>query len=424
MQATASALLFATMAIPAYAHGNGEGRGHGNGKDKHQSSEEGEGEHEDRGLHLGWFLHGSDDESSDSDSDSDSACLDAAKTAKKNAMTLAEDAYNDALATARTAYLNAVAAATQTRTSARLSARATFLASDKGATAWSAYLSARKSANKAWGFSVRSTRAAWASAKEAAASAKDAARAKAIADLQAATAACGTTVPPASDTILPGAITDLSLSGVTSSSVILNWTSSGDDASMGTVASYDVRYSTSAITDANFASAAAVIGEPVPSAAGTSQSMTVSGLASSTTYYFAIKSSDDAANLSALSNVVSTATMAAADTIAPAAVSDLSLSNVTSSAVNLNWSAPGDDGNVGTASSYDVRYSTSVITAANFGSAAAVTGEPAPAVAGTVQSMTVSGLTANTAYYFAIKATDNAANVAAISNVATVTTAP
>ncbi len=69
-----------------------------------------------------------------------------------------------------------------------------------------------------------------------------------------------------------------------------------------------------------------------------------------------------------------------------------------------------------------MRYSTSPITAANFASATAVTGEPAPAVAGTAQSFTVRGLTRQVTYYFAAKATDDAGNVSAISNVPTVTT--
>jgi uncharacterized Zn finger protein len=51
--------------------------------------------------------------------------------------------------------------------------------------------------------------------------------------------------------------------------------------------------------------------------------------------------------------------------------------------MQLTWTAPGDDGNSGTATSYDVRYSNSgVITEANWSSATTVTGEPTPSVAG------------------------------------------
>src|SRR5690242_17292972 len=38
----------------------------------------------------------------------------------------------------------------------------------------------------------------------------------------------------------------------------------------------------------------------------------------------------------------------------------------TATAATLTWTAPGDDANTGQASSYDLRYSTSPITASNF----------------------------------------------------------
>src|SRR3990167_2221761 len=104
------------------------------------------------------------------------------------------------------------------------------------------------------------------------------------------------------------------------------------------------------------------------------------------------------------------------DTTAPAAVSDLALSSPSNSAMTVSWTAPGDDGSTGTATSYDVRYSTSAITSDNFSSATAVIGEPAPSVAGSSESMSVTGLSANTTYYFAIKTSDEVPNTSAISN--------
>ncbi len=66
------------------------------------------------------------------------------------------------------------------------------------------------------------------------------------------------------------------------------------------------------------------------------------------------------------------------DTTPPAAVSNLSCSNLTTTSVQLNWTAPGDDGSTGTATSYDIRYSTSAITAGNFSSATQVSGGSGP----------------------------------------------
>src|SRR6185369_82451 len=49
------------------------------------------------------------------------------------------------------------------------------------------------------------------------------------------------------------------------------------------------------------------------------------------------------------------------DTTPPATVTNLTVSSVTSSSATLLWVSPGDDGNTGTATSYDIRYSTVLI---------------------------------------------------------------
>jgi hypothetical protein len=220
-----------------------------------------------------------------------------------------------------------------------------------------------------------------------------------------------------SDTTAPSDISDLALSGETTTTIDLDWTAPGDDAGSGTATTYDVRYSTSVINDGNWASATQATGEPTPSVAGSSESMTVSSLSSDTTYYFAIKTSDEVLNESGLSNVPSLATAASADTTAPSDISDLALSGETTTTIDLDWTAPGDDAGSGTATTYDVRYSTATITDLNWDSATQATGEPTPSVAGTVESMTISGLTEGTTYYFAIKTSDEVPNESGLSNV-------
>jgi len=105
------------------------------------------------------------------------------------------------------------------------------------------------------------------------------------------------------------------------------------------------------------------------------------------------------------------------DTTPPAAITDLQAPTSTANSVRLTWTAPGNDGATGTASSYDIRYNNSKITAENFASSAQVSGAPAPAVAGTSQSVTVGGLSPSTTYYFAMKTSDAASNVSDVSNV-------
>jgi hypothetical protein len=88
----------------------------------------------------------------------------------------------------------------------------------------------------------------------------------------------------------------------------------------------------------------------------------------------------------------------------------------------LSWSAPGDDGGVGSASAYDIRYSTSVLSDGNFSSATAVSSLPTPKPANSSEQLIVSGLTPATTYHFALKARDEAGNWSVLSNVASVRT--
>jgi len=119
-------------------------------------------------------------------------------------------------------------------------------------------------------------------------------------------------------------------------------------------------------------------------------------------------------NVAILLNVV-------ADVTPPAAITDLTATDSSSSSITLKWTAPGDDGNTGTASSYDIRYSTSSVgtdTASWWTSADTVLNEPSPSSAGSQDSCVVTGLVSNTTYYFVMKAADEVPNWSGFSNVA------
>lgn len=208
----------------------------------------------------------------------------------------------------------------------------------------------------------------------------------------------------------------LHASSAANSSITLTWTAPGDDGSTGTASVYDLRYSTSLITDANWSAATQVVGEPAPQPAGSAESFVVTGLESSTTYYFAIKAADEADNWSLLSNVVSKTT--APDEVPPAAITDLqAATGVSEGEIVIQWSAPGDDGMDGQATAYEIRYDTDSITSANWNSASVFANPPEPDLPGSSESLILTGLTPGTVYYIGIIAYDEEDNASSLSNV-------
>ncbi len=85
--------------------------------------------------------------------------------------------------------------------------------------------------------------------------------------------------------------------------------------------------------------------------------------------------------------------------------------------LTLRWTTPGDDGILGRATRYDLRYSTFPMTAVTFATATVVKGLQAPKAAGVRDSFTVTGLTPGVIYYFALKTMDDASNWSHLSNV-------
>ncbi|HYC83936.1 MAG TPA: S8 family serine peptidase [Chryseosolibacter sp.] len=110
------------------------------------------------------------------------------------------------------------------------------------------------------------------------------------------------------------------------------------------------------------------------------------------------------------------------DSIPPSTIDDLSYLDVSFNKLKLTWTATGASDTAGTATGYIIKYSTSLITAANFDSATSYPANISPKASGETETVTVSGLNASTGYYFAVKAFDFSHNRSAISNVVSVTT--
>jgi len=101
----------------------------------------------------------------------------------------------------------------------------------------------------------------------------------------------------------PNPVIDLEVTSQGCYTIDLSWTAPGDDGDSGTAAEYDIRYARSAInSEAAWLEAVQVENPPTPQPAGSTETFTVTGLKTCTTYYFAIKASDEKGNWSGLSN--------------------------------------------------------------------------------------------------------------------------
>lgn len=217
------------------------------------------------------------------------------------------------------------------------------------------------------------------------------------------------------DEAAPATVSDLAVSNAGSKNVLLALTAVGDNGMKGTAASYEVRYSTEEITEENFSEATLAQDVEAPIVAGTAQTLTVKGLEPATAYYFALKAIDAAGNVSALSNVA-TATTKELDETPPSAIDDLAAA-VNKKEITFTFTAPGNDGDEGTAALYDIRYSLNPLTAENWESAVKVPGAFVPQAAGSSESITIGNLPDGVVLYFGIKAIDGDENVSEISNI-------
>ncbi len=179
------------------------------------------------------------------------------------------------------------------------------------------------------------------------------------------------------DTTTP-VISGIGTSNLTSSGVTVSWTT-GEGANTQVDYGTTTSYGSSSALDANIV---------------TNHSVTLNSLSSSTLYHYQVKSSDAAGNITTSGDYTFT-TAAAPDTTAPV-ISNISASSITSSAATVTWTT-------NEASTTRVEYGIST----SYGNFSSLDSNLV-----TSHTVTLSGLTPNTIYYFRVLSSDQTGNQA------------
>lgn len=227
--------------------------------------------------------------------------------------------------------------------------------------------------------------------------------------------------PP--DIYPPHPVSDLAGTAGAEGQALLQWTAPDESFGVGPkavpVVSYTIHASTLSVADlgndttAWFALSTPVAGAPTPLPPGSPQALLLS-LSPGVTYYFGLKSIDDAANLSESdSRLKSLVNQAVVGVKGIDGVTNLTaVTNVAIGEITLTWTHPRRNGQIDPAY-YDVRISSTgqISNNAEFNAAAPLSElSPSPVAAvgapGGLASMTVTGLVGGVSYAFAVRERD------------------
>ncbi len=239
-------------------------------------------------------------------------------------------------------------------------------------------------------------------------------------------AGCGGDGGPASpdrDLTPPAAVVDLTAVAADDSTVTLVFTAPGDDGATGRAAEYELRSAVFPANPDDWAGWSRIGREPAPRPGGAPDTIRAAGLSAGLVYVFRLRAADEAANWSPPSNAVVATADPLLDTTPPADVTDLQVQVDAYGRILLSWTAPGDDGALGSIDSYDIRRAGSPLTAQSWPQAAPLSFAAfPPGSPGTREQIRARGLDLATQYWFALVAVDEHGNSSELSNVASITT--
>jgi len=106
------------------------------------------------------------------------------------------------------------------------------------------------------------------------------------------------------------------------------------------------------------------------------------------------------------------------DEVPPAPIDDIIISSISMNSFQINWTSPGDDGDIGTSSYYIIKIHTEDITESNWGEIDEYEQNITPQEAGNEEILIIVDLEPVTEYFIGIKAVDESENISVLSNIA------
>jgi hypothetical protein len=227
--------------------------------------------------------------------------------------------------------------------------------------------------------------------------------------------------------LAPSTSTLTALPGTNSGVVSLTWPSAGDEESRGTLsgnyriqyATYTATWDTSSTPQNAYTLTIATTGV-TPEVV---QSTAVAGLMGGVTYSFALFTQDDQGNWSGVSN---TTTSKPLDLVAPSTSTLDAHAGAAAGDMTLTWTSAGHDGGVGSLTgTYRIQYATFPAawnSSTTLDDVTTVTLATAAVTPGSLRSHTLTGLTTETAWSFALFTQDDEGNWSGVSNTANAVT--
>lgn len=224
-------------------------------------------------------------------------------------------------------------------------------------------------------------------------------------------------VVTATENTVPGAPV-LTLNLTAPDSIEISWTAPGDDGFEldGGVEEYELRFAFSPMPDLSTFTNGTRISLPEPPApAGQPERYLFGGALPDTAYYFRLRARDEVpTNWSELSGETFVRTP---DTTPPDSVTGLALTGNGDAGLHLEWLSSGDDGLVGAASRYEIKWSEAFLEDATWDKATAVRSPPIPArQSGILEELDLPDLPRDEQVWVSIRVYDNRGNPSPLPN--------